>query len=56
LVGEYDDKGEFTAHDPDETIGYYFLDFNEAAIKGQREHHLDGSKEELLDPIPHVDN
>jgi len=53
---KYDDRGEFTAHDPNKIIGYYFLDFNEAALKEQREHHLDGSKEEALDPIPHVDN
>jgi hypothetical protein len=55
-LGKYDDKGEFTAHDPDKIIGYYFLDFNEAAVSEQRQHHLDGSEEELLDPIPHVDN
>jgi hypothetical protein len=55
-LGKYDDKGEFTAHDPDKIIGYYFLDFNEAAVREQREHHLDGSKEELLDPIPHINN
>jgi hypothetical protein len=54
--GKYDDKGEFTAHDPDKIIDYYFLDFNEAAVKEQRQHHLDGSEEELLDPIPHIDN
>jgi hypothetical protein len=55
-LGKYDDKGEFTAHDPEKIIGYYFLDFNEGALREQREHHLDGSEEELLDPIPHVDN
>jgi hypothetical protein len=55
-LGKYDDRGEFTAHDPDKIIGYYFLDFNEAAVREQREHHLDGSEEELLDPLPHVDN
>ena len=55
-LGKYDDKGEFTAHNPDKIIGYYFLDFNEAAVREQREHHLDGSDEEVLDPIPHVDN
>jgi hypothetical protein len=55
-LGKYDDRGEFTAHDPDKIIGYYFLDFNEAAVREQREHHLDGSEEEVLDPIPHVDN
>jgi len=55
-LGKYDDRGEFTAHDPDKIIGYYFLDFNEAAVREQREHHLDGSDEEVLDPLPHVDN
>jgi hypothetical protein len=55
-LGKYDDKGEFTAHDPDKIIGYYFLDFNEAAVREQREHYLDGSEEEVLDPIPHVNN
>jgi len=55
-LGKYDDKGEFTAHDPNKIIGYYFLDFNEAAVREQGEHHLDGSEEEVLDPIPHVDN
>jgi hypothetical protein len=55
-LGKYDDKGEFTAHDPDKIIGYYFLDFNEGALREQREHHSDGSEEEVLDPIPHVDN
>jgi len=55
-LGKYDDKGEFTAHDPDKIIGYYFLDFNEAAVTEQRQHHLDRSEEELPDPLPHVDN
>ena len=55
-LGKYDDAGEFTAHDPNKIIAYYFLDFNEAAVKEQREHHLDGSAEEVLDPIPHVHN
>ena len=55
-MGKYDDGGEFTAHDPDKIIGYYFLDFNEAGVREQRENHFDGSKEEALDPIPHVDN
>jgi hypothetical protein len=32
------------------------LDFNEGALKEQREKHLDGTKEETLDPLPHVDN
>jgi hypothetical protein len=55
-LGKYDDAGEFTARDPNKIIGYYFLDFNEGALREQREHHSDGSEEELLDPIPHVDN
>lgn len=55
-LGKYDDRGEFTAHDPDKFIGYYFLDFNEGALREQREHHSDGSTEEVLDPLPHVDN
>jgi hypothetical protein len=55
-LGKYDDRGEFTAHDPDKIIGYYFLDFNEGALREQREHHLDSSEEELPDPIPRVDN
>jgi hypothetical protein len=55
-LGKYDDKGEFTAHDPNKIIGYYFLDFNEEAVKEQRDHHLDGSEEEVLDPIPRVNN
>jgi hypothetical protein len=55
-LGKYDDRGEFTAHDPNKVIGYYFLDFNEAAVSEQREYHLDGSEEEVLDPIPHIDN
>ena len=55
-LGKYDDKGEFTAHDPNKIIGYYFLDFNEEAVKEQRGHHLDGSEEEVLDPIPRVNN
>ena len=51
-LGKYDDKGEFTAHDPNKIIGYYFLDFNEEAVREQRQHHSDSSKEEVLDPIP----
>ena len=55
-LGKYDDTGEFTAHDPNKIIGYYFLDFNEGALSEQREYHLDGSEEVVLDPVPHVDN
>lgn len=55
-LGKYDEKGEFTAYDPDKIVARYFLDFNEGALREQREHHWDGSEEEALDPIPHVDN
>jgi len=55
-LGKYDNAGEFTARDPNKIIGYYFLDFNEGALREQRDHHSDGSEEELLNPIPHVDN
>jgi len=41
---------------PDKLSNWYFLDFNEGALREQRESHSDGSKEEMLDPIPHVDN
>jgi len=55
-LGKYDKDGEFTASDPDKLAGWYFLDFNEEALKEQREEHWDGSQEEILDPIPHIDN
>jgi len=55
-LGRYDEKGEFTASDPDKLSNWYFLDFNEGALKEQRESHLDGSSEEIPDPIPHVDS
>jgi len=54
--GKYDRNGEFTATDPNKIVGRYFLDFNEGALKDQREHHWDNSDEELLDPLPHIDN
>jgi len=54
--GKYGKDGEFTANDPNKIAGRYFLDFNEGALKEQREHHWDGSEEEVLDPIPHIDN
>jgi hypothetical protein len=54
--GKYDKSGEFTATDPNKVVGRYFLDFNEGALKEQREHHWDNSEEELLDSIPHIDN
>jgi hypothetical protein len=55
-LGKYDKNGEFTAFDPNQTVAWYFLDFNDAALKEQREEHWDGSDEELLDPMPHVGN
>jgi hypothetical protein len=55
-LGKYDKQGEFTASDPDKLTVWYFLDFNDGALKEQQERHWDGSKEEFLDPIPHVDN
>src|SRR5262245_56242200 len=55
-LGRYDEKGEFTASNPDKLSNWYFLDFNEGALREQRESHLDGSSEEMLDPIPHVNN
>src|SRR5215469_15059073 len=53
--GKYDKNGKFTADDPNKVVGRYFLDFNEGALKEQRESHLDGSEEDVLDPIPHID-
>jgi hypothetical protein len=53
--GKYDHQGEFIAS-PDKSVAFYFLDFNEGALKEQREEHLDGTKEEILDPLPLVDN
>ena len=55
-LGRYDEKEEFIASNPDKLSNWYFLDFNEGALREQRESHSDGSKEEMLDPIPHVDN
>ena len=55
-LGKYNDKGEFTASDPGNLIARYYLDFNEGAIEEQRERHWDGSKEELFEALPHVDN
>jgi len=52
--GKYDKNGNFTANDPKKVVGRYFIDFNEGALKEQRESHLDGSEEEVLDPIPHI--
>ena len=54
--GKYDKQGEFTASNPDKLIAWYFIDFNDGALKEQQEKHWDGSNEEFLDPLPHVDN
>jgi hypothetical protein len=55
-LGKYDKQGEFTASNPDKLIAWYFLDFNDGALKEQQEQHWDGSNEEFLDPIPLVEN
>jgi len=55
-LGKYDKQGEFTASNPDKLVAWYFLDFNDGALKEQQEKHWDGSSEEFLDPIPHVEN
>jgi hypothetical protein len=54
--GKYDKNGDFTADDPNKVVGRYFLDFNEGALKEQKESHWDDSEEEILDPLPHIDN
>jgi hypothetical protein len=56
FFGKYDKNGEFTANVPIKVVGWYFIDFNEGALKEQKESHWDGSEEEVLDPIPHIDN
>jgi hypothetical protein len=56
FFGKYDKNGEFTPNVPIRVVGWYFLDFNEGALKEQRESHWDGSEEEILDPIPHIEN
>jgi hypothetical protein len=55
-LGKYGTTGNFTATDPNKLVARYFLDFNEGALKEQRESHWDGSEEEMLDPLPHFDN
>ena len=55
-LGKYDKNGEFTASKPDKLVARYFLDFNEGALTEQRESYWDGSEEEILDPLPHIDN
>jgi len=53
-LGKYDKQGEFTASNPDKLIAWYFIDFNDGAIKEQKEKHWDGSEEEFIDPLPLV--
>ena len=55
-LGRYDEKGQFTAFNPEQLVARYFLDFNDGAIKQQRKKHWDGSDEEFIDPMPHVEN
>lgn len=55
-LGKYDEHKRFVASTPDQLICWYFLDFNAGALAEQRAKHWDGSEEELLDPLPHVDN
>ena len=55
-LGKYDKQGKFTASNPDKLIAWYFIDFNEGALKEQQEKHWDGSSEEFLEPLPHVEN
>ena len=54
-LGKYDKQGAFTASNPDKLIAWYFLDFNDGALKEQQEQHWDGSEEEFLDPVPLVE-
>ena len=53
-LGKYDKQGKFTASNPDKLIAWYFIDFNDGAIREQREKHWDGSEEEFIDPLPLV--
>jgi hypothetical protein len=55
-LGKYNKEGEFTAFGPKKVVAWYFLDFNKGALSEQRKEHWDGSDEETLDPLPHVDN
>ena len=32
-LGKYDKNGEFTAFDPNQTVAWYFLDFNDTASR-----------------------
>ena len=55
-LGKYAKNREFTATDPNKLIARYFLDFNPEAVKEQKEEHWDGSEEDVLDPLPEIDN
>jgi hypothetical protein len=55
-VGKYDKDAKFTASNADKLIAWYFIDFNDGALKEQQEKHWDGSSEEFLEPLPHVEN
>lgn len=55
-LGKYTKNREFTATDPNKLIARYFLDFNPEAVKEQKEEHWDGSEEDVLDPLPEIDN
>lgn len=54
-LGQYGKNGEFTTSSPNKLATWYFLDFNEGALQEQRESHWDGSEEEILNPLPHID-
>src|SRR5262245_33224062 len=54
-LGKYDTQGNFTASNPDKLIAWYFIDFNDGALKEQQAQHWDGSDEEFLDPMPLVE-
>jgi hypothetical protein len=53
-LGNYDKSGAFKANTPDQLIAWFFLDFNEEALKVQKAEHWDGSKENILNPLPSV--
>jgi hypothetical protein len=54
--GRYNNSGQFTASDPNKLIARYFLDFNPEALKEQKEEHWDECDEDILDPLPEVEN
>jgi len=51
-LGKYDKQREFTASNPDKLIAWYYIDFNDGALREHQEKHWDGSEEEFLDPLP----